>query len=478
MSSSQLMVSVSGVRGIVGESLLPAVVVQYVASFAALLKAEQQQRDNNSSVDLHVVVGRDSRVSGSWLQSVVCSTLQSCGVRVTALGIVATPTVQLAVQQLTCSGGVVVTASHNPLQWNGLKFIGSDSVFLDASQCARLYSLSHPSPFASALLAGSLSLDSSWNERHVSSLLSLQCITHALPALQRRPLRVALDTVCGAGGPVMRLLLERLHCTITAHLHPETSGLFPRNPEPLPEHLSELGQTVRDTHADLGIAVDPDVDRCVVLDERGEPVGEEYTLAMAAHYCLHTLGWRGPVVKNLSSSRVTDDVARAVNCETHAVSVGEVHVARAMQRLNAVIGGEGNGGVLLPPLHLGRDAPAAAALVLCFLASSPHQTTSAAVGALPRYRIAKVKAAVPPHFDAVLESLKQSWMAEKATISTEDGVRADFADGWLHVRKSNTEPVYRVIGEFGSDYETSLQRCNALLTQVQQMSEKITNNNK
>jgi phosphomannomutase len=301
----------------------------------------------------------------------------------------------------------------------------------------------------------------------VDAILALPFVLSQVAKLRARKWRVALDTVCGAGGPVMADVLTRLGCEIVVHLHSETSGRFPRPPEPVPENLAELGQAVRTHHCDMGVAVDPDVDRCVLLDATGAAVGEEYTLAMAVHYMVVTEGRRGAVVKNLSSSRVTDDIVRPFGCAVIATPVGEIHVAQAMLSSKAVIGGEGNGGVLLPEIHLGRDAPVAAALILCFLGERP--SVAEAKATLPQYHIVKLKAAVPRHWDRILEHMKARYVAQGAQLSTADGVRIDTKEGWVHLRKSNTEPIYRVIGEFGSDAATSHNQCQAVIDEVNRL---------
>lgn len=390
-----------------------------------------------------------------------------------SLRIVPTPTVQWVVKQWNADGGgVIVTSSHNPIEWNGLKFVGPDSLFLRPNVCDEVYALAR-SPervirYAPWTEQGHVTRDAHWGTRHVDAILQLPFVASRLPRLASRAWRVALDTVCGAGGPVMADLLRRLGCQLVVHLHASTSGRFPRPPEPIPEHLHELGEAVRANACDLGLAVDPDVDRCVILDGDGVPVGEEYTLAMAVHYMVVTVGRRGPVVKNLSSSRVTDDICRPYpECPVIATPVGEIHVASEMARINAVIGGEGNGGVLLPELHLGRDAPVAAALVFCFLDLS--RSVKEAKATLPQYHIVKLKASVPKNWDRILAHMIDKYRAEGATMSMVDGVRIDTKEGWVHLRKSNTEPVYRVIGEFGSDAATSQQKCQAVIDEVNRL---------
>src|SRR5205809_4319230 len=350
-----LMVGVSGVRGIVGKDLTDDVVARWAAAFGRWAKTRTPR----------VVVGRDARESGPAFERAVVDGLGSVGCEVVTLGIVPTPTVQLAVEHHRAGGGIAITASHNPIEWNALKFIGPDGVFLDGADGKRVAELVAQDGGRGTIAEGRVVSDGGAVERHLEAVMKLPAVDGE--GIRKRGFTVALDAVRGAGGPVMRALLERFGCEV-AGINLETDGRFPRPPEPVPENLGGLSTLVRRAGAALGIAVDPDVDRLAIVDENGAPIGEDYTLAFAVRAVLGK-GERGKgkgatVVCNLSTSLVVEDAARECGAEVVRTPVGEVHVARAILRLAAVIGGEGNGGVMYPALHAGRDAPVAAALLL------------------------------------------------------------------------------------------------------------------
>src|SRR5437867_3585434 len=437
-----LMVGVSGVRGIVGKDLTADVVRRWAAAFGRWAGAAA------------VVLGRDARESGPAFAWAATEGLGAAGCPVIDVGLAPTPTVQLAVVHHRAAGGIVITASHNPIEWNALKFIGSDGIFLDAVDGARVQQLAVETTVTGRerTVKGrgrgkgegqEIRSDPRAVERHLDAVLQLPAVD--VDRIRRRQFKVALDAVRGAGGPVMRVLLERLGCSVTG-INLETDGQFPRAPEPVPENLGELSALVRRSGADLGIAVDPDVDRLAMVDETGAAIGEDYTLAFAVRAVLGE-GGRGKgqtVVCNLSTSLVVEDAARALGAEIVRTPVGEVHVARAILRLAAVIGGEGNGGVMYPALHAGRDAPVAAALVLELLART-QQTVSELVKAGPRYTIVKAKTPRGPALEPVYMALRQRFA--DAQVDTQDGLRLAWRDRWLHVRPSNTEPIVRLIAE-------------------------------
>jgi phosphomannomutase len=371
--------------------------------------------------------------------------------------------VQLAVKHHHAGGGIAITASHNPIEWNALKFIGADGIFLDGAEGKRVQELAREGAGGRGK-AGKVEVDAGAIERHLERVLRLPGLD--VEGIRKRSFHVALDAVRGAGGPVMRTLLERLGCRVTG-INLETDGRFPRAPEPVPENLGDLGGLVRRSGADVGIAVDPDVDRLAIVDETGAPIGEDYTLAFAIRAVLG--GWAdgqmgGPkarsrsahppirpsvVVCNLSTSLVVEDAAREFGAEVVRTPVGEVHVARAILRLVAVIGGEGNGGVMYPALHAGRDAPVAAALLLALLARDGKRV-SQLVAAAPRYVIVKAKAErgtrnAEQGLDGVYAALRKRFA--DASADTQDGLRLAWRDRWLHVRPSNTEPIIRLIAE-------------------------------
>jgi phosphomannomutase len=429
-----LMVGVSGVRGIVGKDLTPEVVRRWAVAFGRWTAARRPL----------VVLGRDSRKSGPELSAAARAGLTAAGCDVIDVGLVPTPTIQLAVTHHDAGGGIAVTASHNPGEWNALKFIGADGIFLDSADGARVRELTGEDG-AGRGRTGNVTEDTSAIERHIAAVLALPAID--VSRIRAEKFRVALDTVRGAGGVIMPALLERLGCAVWG-LDLATDGEFPRAPEPIPEHLGALGTAVRKSGAALGIAVDPDVDRLALVDETGTAIGEDYTLAFAVRAILgagHGGRRKGaPVVCNLSTSLVVEDAAREYGAPVVRTPVGEVHVARKMVELGAVIGGEGNGGVMYAPLHAGRDAPVAAALVLDLLARSGRRVSDL-VAAAPRYTIVKAKVARGPALDRVYAALRARFA--DATADAADGLRLAWRDRWLHVRASNTEPIIRLIAE-------------------------------
>jgi phosphomannomutase len=433
MQLDGLMVSVSGVRGRVGEALTPEVVATFAAGFGAWVRAAGHGDA--------VVVGRDSRVTGPMLHRVVLSALQSVGCRVIDLGMVPTPTVQLAVEHHHAAGGLAITASHNPVEWNALKFVGPTGLFLDAAEGAAMRAtVERPIPRAAWDALGAITEDADATRRHVEAILALPLVDAA--AIRARRFRVAYDACAGAGATVMPRLFDALGCDVAA-IHLEPTGRFPRPPEPTADRLGELGALVRSHGASVGFATDPDVDRLALVDETGAAPGEDYTLALAARAVLAR--HPGPVVTNLSTSRLLDDVAAGFGQEVHRAPVGEVNVALRMRDVGAVVGGEGNGGVILPALHLGRDGPLAAALLLQLLATA-DRPLSALIAEYPRYVNVKERLDRPAApLDAVYQALTQAF--PDAAGDTQDGLRLAWADGWLHVRPSGTEPIVRVIAE-------------------------------
>ncbi|NUS32205.1 MAG: phosphoglucosamine mutase [Gemmatimonadaceae bacterium] len=428
-----LMVSVSGIRGRVGEALTPEVVARYAAAFGAWSIGRGGSRQ--------VVVGRDSRVSGPMFHRIVVGTLQLVGCDVIDIGLTTTPGCQLAVEHHHAAGGLMLSASHNPIEWNALKLIGSSGLFLEAAEGAAMRALvEQGTPHASWDRIGKVIEDTGVAARHVDAVLKIPYID--VPGIRARRFKVALDCVRGAGATVMPLLLERLGCEVVA-INMEPDGRFPREPEPIPENLGELERLVRESGADVGLAVDPDVDRLALVADGGRAIGEDYTLALAARLVLRHR--RGALVTNLSTSLVVEDAGRTAGVEAVRAPVGEVNVAVRMRELGAAIGGEGNGGVILPEVHLGRDAPIGAALVLQLLLEE-KRPLSAIVGSLPRYVIVKDKLPRPnATLDAVYGALRAAFPDGVADV--QDGLRLAWADRWVHVRPSGTEPIVRVIAE-------------------------------
>lgn len=425
------MISVSGVRGRVGEALTPEVVARFAAGFGAWASERAKTRA--------IVVGRDSRVSGPMFHRAVVSALQSVGCDVTDIGLTTTPTCQLAVEHHHAAGGLMISASHNPVEWNALKFIGPSGAFLEAHEGAEMRRIVDGTiPRASWDRLGVVTEDREAIERHIQQVLAIPFVD--VGGIRKRRFKIALDCVRGAGGRIIPALLERLGCEVTA-IHLEPDGRFPRPPEPVAENLHELERLVLQSEADVGMAVDPDVDRLALVSEQGRAVGEDYTLALAARVVLRHR--KGPVVANLSTSMILDDMVRP--SKVIRAPVGEVNVAVRMREERAPVGGEGNGGVILPELHLGRDAPVGVALILQLLLED-DTPVSAIIGRFPRYSIVKDKMDRPNvSLEAVYEALRAEFA--DATADLQDGLRLSWADRWMHVRPSGTEPIVRVIAE-------------------------------
>jgi phosphomannomutase len=431
--------SISGLRGTIGDSLTPDVVARYAAAFAEY------------SGGGTIVVGRDGRPSGRWIEEVVVGTLVACGVNVRAIGIAPTPTVQLATEKSEASGGISITASHNPSQWNGLKFLNSDGIFLGPDECDDFFVVVDRgrSSFASWDALGTFEDAADTIERHVEQTLALPFVD--LDALRARRFRVVVDAVNASGSVAVPMLLERCGCDVV-RLFCDGSGAFPHTPEPLPENLTQLASATREHGADLGIAVDPDADRLVLIDERGEPIGEEYTITLASDY---VLGWEREqdsskdllAVVNLSTTRAVEDVAARHNAKVLRTPVGEINVAAKMKDVGAVIGGEGSGGVILSALHYGRDS--LAGIIITLMSLLRHGSTLSSLRAdLPSYQIVKKKAELASRDDAaaVLTEIEQR-DGNAARVTTDDGLKLDFERSWVHLRASNTEPIIRVIAE-------------------------------
>ena len=447
--SDTLMVSVSGVRGLVGTDLTPEVVARWAAAFGTWARMGKRDGGRGKGKAARVVLGRDARTSGPMFAAAATAGLVSVGCDVIDVGLVPTPTVQLAVEHHRAAGGIVLTASHNPIEWNALKFVGPDGIFLDGVAGTRVRDLAAGDslPRANYNAIGGVEVDAAAISRHLAAVLALRGVD--VRAIRRRRFRVALDCVRGAGGAVMPELLERLGCRVAA-INTETDGLFPRPPEPVPENLKALGAVVRRKQADIGIAVDPDVDRLAIVDEKGRPIGEDYTLAFAVRAVLgkRATGHGKRVVCNLSTSLVVEDAAKEFGATVVRAAVGEANVAKKIIELKAVIGGEGNGGVMYPALHVGRDAPVAAALVLGLLARE-QATVSELIARAPRYTIVKAKAERgmrnAERMGGVYAALRARF--PDANADTQDGLRLAWPDRWLHVRPSGTEPIIRFIAE-------------------------------
>ncbi|MGE5313579.1 MAG: phosphoglucosamine mutase [Acidobacteriota bacterium] len=432
-----LMVSISGIRGVVGESLTPDVIVKYISGFA-----EYCRRGT-------IVIGRDGRCTGEHIAKIVSSTLVQMGCSVIDIGICPTPTVALAVEKEHAAGGVIITASHNPMQWNGLKFLASTGLFLDAAENRAFWEIAD-APARAYMpwdCQGTYRYDPSYIEKHIDAVLALPFV-HA-EEIRKKKFKVVIDCVNAAGGVIMPELLKRFGCDVIA-MNADVSGVFSHTPEPIPENLTSLAERVVTEGAQLGIAVDPDVDRLVLINEKGEPFVEEYTVASAVRFVLEEEAKAGrtghTVVVNLSTTRAVDDIASQFGARVLRTPVGEINVASCMRDAKAVVGGEGSGGVIVPAVHLGRDAIVGAGIFLQLLTNFGG-TASALKASMPQYHIVKNKielGALQP--DRILARLKEKYERTE-TINTDDGLKIDFASSWVHLRKSNTEPIIRIIAE-------------------------------
>ena len=427
------MIGVSGIRGRVGHGLSPEVVSRYAAAFGAWALAQGKSRA--------VVLGRDSRVTGPLFHQIARASLEAVGADVIDLGLTTTPTIQLAVEHHHAAGGLGITASHNPIEWNALKFIGSSGLFLSDDEGKEMRALIERGiPYAEWDSIGKTHFDADAITRHINAVLKLPFIN--VEAIRARGFRVAYDACRGAGGAIIPHLLDLLGCEVH-EINIETDGRFPRPPEPVPENLKDLEKLVKDTGAQIGFATDPDVDRLALVSDAGVAIGEDYTLAMAIRVVLRHR--KGRVVTNLSTSRVVDDAAAEFGQKVIRAAVGEVNVAMRMRSEHAVIGGEGNGGVILPELHLGRDAPLGVALLLQLMLED-QRPISQIVSDAPQYAIIKDKLDRPEApLDSVYGALRAA--SPEAEADTQDGLRLGWSDRWIHVRPSNTEPIVRVIAE-------------------------------
>lgn len=445
-----LMISVSGIRGIFGSHLNPENLVQFTAAYGTWL-------DGGT-----VVVGRDSRVTGQICEDIVCATLQSVGCSVIKTGVAPTPTVAMGVLRHNAEGGIILTASHNPEQWNALKLLNGKSEFLDAEQGSEMLKIAEEKSFDYKLFdkIGSLKTDNSIIGYHIDKILELPYIN--AEHIKKRSFKIAVDAVNGAGSAALPTLLRKLGAEVH-ELHCEPTGIFPHNPEPLPEHLTEISEYVIETKCDFGLVTDPDADRLAIIDENGEMFGEEYTQVAAFDFLLSKTD--GDTATNLSSSRAADDITEKHGQICHRTAVGEINVVKGMQKNNAVIGGEGNGGVINPDLHPGRDALVGSAMFLQLMAEN-KMLVSEYRSTLPHYEIVKQKvilADLGMDADDVLKLIAESFANQKPNLA--DGVKIDFDNGWVHFRKSNTEPIVRIYSE-AEDEKTARELASDVLSHI------------
>ena len=436
-----LIKSISGIRGTiggkVGDNLTPLDVVKFASAFGTWLQNTKNKKN------LSLVIGRDARISGQMVSSLVTSTLQGLGIHVIDLGLSTTPTVEIMVPELNADGGIILTASHNPKQWNALKLLNEKGEFINGEEGAEVLRLAESEDFNYAEVddLGSYETREDGFAIHIQKILDLPMVN--AEAIKPKKFKVVLDAVNSTGGLAIPPLLEKLGCEVIP-LYCVPNGQFPHNPEPLKEHLTDICELVKSEGADLGIVVDPDVDRLALVDENGEMFGEEYTLVAVADYLLRHK--KGAAISNLSSSRALRDVANGLGGEYFASAVGEVNVVTLMKEKNAVIGGEGNGGIIYPDLHYGRDSLVGVALFLTHLANE-NKTVSELRATYPAYYMGKKKIELTPEIDvdALLTKMEKEYQNED--VSTVDGVKIDFAENWVHLRKSNTEPIIRIYTE-------------------------------
>lgn len=446
-----LIKSISGIRGTiggsVGESLTPVDVVKFTAAFGSWIK------DRSSKDKVKIVIGRDARISGDMVRQLAVGTLQGLGIDVIDLGLSTTPTVEVAVPMENADGGIILTASHNPKQWNALKLLNEKGEFINAEDGAKVLEMAEQDAYSFAEVddLGAYAQDDTYIEKHVQSILNLSLVD--AEAVRKANFKVVVDAVNSTGGIAIPAILEALGVECV-RLYCEPNGHFPHNPEPLAEHLTEISSLVVSEKADLGIVVDPDVDRLALVNEDGSMFGEEYTLVAVADYLLSKQ--KGNTVSNLSSSRALRDVTEKHGGKYEAAAVGEVNVVTKMKDVEAVIGGEGNGGIIYPELHYGRDSLVGVALFLTHLAEQGMKCSELRA-TYPAYFMSKNKIQLTPAIDvdALLKQMEEKYAHEQVT--TIDGVKIDFAEEWIHLRKSNTEPIIRIYTE-----STSAEKANAL----------------
>ena len=445
-----LIKSISGIRGTIGgtagEGLNPLDITKFVAAYAMLIRKTTTNTSNT------IVVGRDARISGEMVRSCVCGTLMGMGFDVIDIGLASTPTTELAVTMSGSCGGIILTASHNPKQWNALKLLNEKGEFLNAAEGNEVLSIAAEEAFEFADIehVGHYVKDDSYNQKHIDSVLALELVD--VDAIRKAGFKVAIDCVNSVGGIVLPELLAQLGVGTVEKLYCEPTGDFQHNPEPLEKNLTDIMGLMKKADLDVAFVVDPDVDRLAIIDENGDMYGEEYTLVTVADYILqHT---PGNTVSNLSSTRALRDVTRKYGLKYNASAVGEVNVVTKMKDTGAVIGGEGNGGVIYPASHYGRDALVGIALFLTYLAKK-QMTVSELRKTYPAYYMAKNRIDLTPDVDvdAILVKVKEIYANEE--VNDIDGVKIDFPDKWVHLRKSNTEPIIRVYSEAGSPEEAN-----------------------
>jgi phosphomannomutase len=459
-----LIKSISGIRGTIGgksgDALTPIDVVKFTSAYGEWVKKNSARKK--------VVIGRDARVSGEMISRIVASTLQGMGLNVVDLGLSTTPTVELAVTMEGAAGGIIITASHNPAQWNALKLLNQDGEFISDNDGKEILATAEKDniEFSDIKKLGTYSVNNSYIQKHIELILNLPLVDKE--AIASKNFKIAIDCVNSTGGLAVPMLLEALGVKAVTKYFCDPNGIFPHNPEPIPENLTFISGEVSKGHFDLGIVVDPDVDRLCFVNEDGSMFGEEYTLVAVADYVLQNK--KGNSVSNLSSTRALRDVTEKANGKYFASAVGEVNVVKAMKEHQAVIGGEGNGGIIYPELHYGRDALVGIALFLTHLAKS-GKTISMLRSKYPNYYISKNKVELTPEIDVdcVIEEIKTKY--SKHPINDVDGVKIEFDKEWVHLRKSNTEPIIRIYSE-SETHATADHLAMKLITDIKEIIER------
>lgn len=455
-----LIKSISGIRGTIGgkvdQGLTPIDAVKFAAAYGTWLK------QRNPGQRLKVVIGRDARLSGKMISDLVVSTLVGLGIDVVNLGLSTTPTVEVAVPMEEAQGGIILTASHNPKQWNALKLLNEKGEFISGKEGEALMEIASSEAFDFAEVddLGQVEENDTYLDKHIQAVLNLPLVD--VSAIAQANFKIVVDAVNSTGGIFVPALLRDLGVKDVVELYCDPTGHFPHNPEPLPEHLTDLADKIRETGADLGITVDPDVDRLAMVCEDGSMFGEEYTLVAVGDFVLQNTP--GATVSNLSSTRALRDVTEAIGEQYHAAAVGEVNVVEKMKAVNAVIGGEGNGGIIYPESHYGRDALVGIALFLTHLAKTGKKASELR-DSYPKYTISKNKIELTPEIDvdAVLRKMAEKYAHEE--VDTTDGVKIYIASEWVHLRKSNTEPIIRIYSESGSE-ESANALAERIITEI------------
>lgn len=458
-----LIKSISGIRGTiggtVGDGLTPLDIVKFTSAYATFIRKTTTKTSNV------IVIGRDARISGEMVNDIVEGTLVGCGFDVVNIGMASTPTTEIAVVEEDACGGIIITASHNSKQWNALKLLNENGEFLNDAQGKEVLRLAQNDEYKYANIEriGKVYTNTTYARHHINKILDLDLVD--VKAIKKANFTVAVDAVNSIGGVIIPELLHKLGVENVIELYCAPTGNFGHTPEPVPENLTDISTLMKEGKADVGFVVDPDVDRLAIVMENGEFFVEEYTLVAIADYVLSRTP--GPTVSNLSSSRALADVTKGYNCSYSASAVGEVNVTTEMKRTNAVIGGEGNGGVIYPPCHYGRDALVGVALFLTHLAKSGKKVSELKAG-YPQYSISKNKIDLTPNIDvdAILEAVKVKYETEK--ITDIDGVKIDFKDCWVHLRKSNTEPIIRIVAE-----AHTMEEAEVLVTEIKEVIKSL-----